>query len=327
MASFDQIALSIESDSSKESESEEVNIIENLENEMIIEDDEFIQPLHLNSKIVNDPPRVLSDPLLAGYNPFRSDFEVEYDNRAEDVLALLYHGFNGYEEVDDSEDGALLSELKVAIVDGYNMRLSERAKRKRVIKEHGLINIRKLHTWSSRIEFELGKDHFKHMMRFMQFTKCFEFDKLLASMSNFNSIRAQTNKLLNYRHQGMRLLKSYELYEKLLKHRQESVRNVKSKSFPIFSMPCQPKKPAAPLKIYHLPGFKQLNGSEVTLCSNQRLVPKDFLKFKQALISECEKSNGLRLAVARTLIKIDVNKTRKLFDYLMENGLIWKPKE
>lgn len=72
-----------------------------------------------------------------------------------------------------------------------------------------------------------------------------------------------------------------------------------------------------------LQSFKQLNESEVTLCSSNRILPNLYLKFKNLLITECEKSRGLKLSQARSLLKIDVNKTRKIYDHLIDAGLIW----
>ena len=43
------------------------------------------------------------------------------------------------------------------------------------------------------------------------------------------------------------------------------------------------------------------------------------------MIGECIKKNGLRLLDARKLLKIDVNKTRKMYDYLIHTGDIWQP--
>lgn len=63
--------------------------------------------------------------------------------------------------------------------------------------------------------------------------------------------------------------------------------------------------------------------SEVTLCSSHRILPSLYLKFKNLLITECEKSGGLKLSQARSLLKIDVNKTRKIYDHLIDAGLIW----
>ena len=61
------------------------------------------------------------------------------------------------------------------------------------------------------------------------------------------------------------------------------------------------------------------------LCCNARVVPDTYLSSKSLMINECIKRNGLRLLDARKLLKIDVNKTRKMYDYLILNGDIWQP--
>jgi len=58
------------------------------------------------------------------------------------------------------------------------------------------------------------------------------------------------------------------------------------------------------------------------LCSRVRLVPESYLEFKDTLINECNKLGYLQLAQARTLIRIDVNKTRKIYDFLLSEHLI-----
>jgi len=57
-------------------------------------------------------------------------------------------------------------------------------------------------------------------------------------------------------------------------------------------------------------------------CSQVRLVPESYLEFKNVLINECNKLGYLRLAQARALIKIDVNKTRKIYDFLASERFI-----
>ncbi|XP_059179548.1 transcriptional adapter 2-alpha-like [Physella acuta] len=84
------------------------------------------------------------------------------------------------------------------------------------------------------------------------------------------------------------------------------------------------KRTAPRLQIDGLPGYDKLNEAEKELCSEARLVPDAYLEFSKLLISECAKNGFLRLAQARTLIKIDVNKTRKLYDFLVSNGQINK---
>ena len=40
------------------------------------------------------------------------------------------------------------------------------------------------------------------------------------------------------------------------------------------------------------------------------------------MIAECEKNGSLKLKEARKLCRIDVNKTRKIYNLLLEKGLI-----
>lgn len=60
------------------------------------------------------------------------------------------------------------------------------------------------------------------------------------------------------------------------------------------------------------------------LCSVARLMPNAYLDFKTILINDCRREGFLRLARARNLIKIDVNKTRKIYDFLLKHGVISK---
>ena len=81
----------------------------------------------------------------------------------------------------------------------------------------------------------------------------------------------------------------------------------------------------APLDIVGLSKYDQLSSEERQLCSDNRVVPEIYLQIKQIMIQECLKQEGLRLADIRPLVKIDVNKTRKLYDYFLQNELIYKP--
>lgn len=73
-----------------------------------------------------------------------------------------------------------------------------------------------------------------------------------------------------------------------------------------------------------LSNYDKLNNVEQELCSTIRIVPNAFIAYKQLLTTENNKLGYLRLADARKLIKIDVNKTRVLYDFLVEHGFINK---
>lgn len=71
--------------------------------------------------------------------------------------------------------------------------------------------------------------------------------------------------------------------------------------------------------------FTELTPSEAELCLSVGVNPEFFLNTKRVLWADCKKSNGMVLKRARKLVKIDVNKTRKIFDFFMEQGILWPP--
>ena len=85
------------------------------------------------------------------------------------------------------------------------------------------------------------------------------------------------------------------------------------------------RRSMAPLDIVGLPCYDKLSPPERELCSEQRVYPEVFVEIKQMMIEECMRQNGLRLADVRKSCKIDVNKTRKIYDYFIKNELIYKP--
>ena len=85
------------------------------------------------------------------------------------------------------------------------------------------------------------------------------------------------------------------------------------------------RRTCAPLDIVGLPKYDQLSIEERQLCSEHRGLPQIYLEIKQIMAQECLKHDGLRLADIRPLVKIDVNKTRKLYDYFLQRELIYMP--
>ena len=68
--------------------------------------------------------------------------------------------------------------------------------------------------------------------------------------------------------------------------------------------------------------FLDILFSSLQLCSYCRFQPEAYLQLKRQLIQEYKRSGKLNLADARKLLKIDVNKTRKLYDLLVSKSLI-----
>lgn len=80
----------------------------------------------------------------------------------------------------------------------------------------------------------------------------------------------------------------------------------------------------APIQVLGMPGYDKLTESERELCSSIRLVPITYLELKELLIAENNKLGHIKLQTARRMLKIDVNKTRKLYDFLVTEGYITK---
>lgn len=71
---------------------------------------------------------------IVGFMPKRGDFDIEYDNDAELLLAEME--FNE----DDKESD---KQMKFKLLDIYNARLDERLKRKKFVIERNLLDLQK----------------------------------------------------------------------------------------------------------------------------------------------------------------------------------------
>ncbi|ELU07914.1 hypothetical protein CAPTEDRAFT_132232 [Capitella teleta] len=295
------------------------------------------------SAVCDDPPRPSEGSStyqdMSGYMPARGDFLTEFCNFAENELSDIE--FNKLDQEFDRK-------LKFAVVDIYNNVLRERFKRKRIIRDHGLINI-KHHNCESH-SF-MHPRLLEQLRVFMQLSQPEDWEKQMQALNYEAELRSCIRQLQQYRAAGIQHLSSAKIYNKLLQRRQEEMsfrsghRSIMQsaqsdalcedwlnknnvfdriqRGIPVSAHP-PVRKPAPPLQISGLPAFEKLNESERKLCSSVRLVPESYLEFKKILTNECCKHGYLRLATARTLIKIDVNKTRKLYDFLLKQKLISK---
>ncbi|KAI4500369.1 hypothetical protein M0802_004331 [Mischocyttarus mexicanus] len=294
---------------------------------------------------LEEPPRFASDTLncrmLAGYNPARSDFEVNFDNHAEQLVSELnYDEFDS----DDARIKELGRSLQVAIVQAYNNRLKERKRRRKIIRNHGLISIRRTISSLQKYEFTITRGIAERLLIFMQLTGGMDFDYLMEGLHRSGELKNYIRRLFDFRSNGIKYLFSASTYQKLLKLRQENEKERKQylsnpeyswkNILPDTGIMCSnlsvtqntsQRRAAPPLVINGLPGYERLTKEERLLCSVTRIIPTSYLDYKHILITENKKAGSLRLAQARVLLKIDVNKTRKIYDFLADEGYINKP--
>lgn len=296
----------------------------------------IVTPYLYSMDVSTNPPRNnQSDQHLAGYNAHRSEFELSYDHNAESIFNI--------EDSYSDDDDECMDALKVALVNALNTRLRERKRRYEIIQHQGLIMPNKLISWVQKFDKYLTRQKSERLLQFMQFMTGMQFDAFMEALSSEAELFQRLNKLTEYRKNGIRTLYCVKLYKELKKEHDlvmkeqkyntmlmmkkfESQSPVKSKmSFSRDPQVKKYKRQMTPLEIVDLPGFHLLSDSEKVLCSNLRLLPENYLEIKEQLIAENNKLGFLRLLDARRIVKIDVNKTRKIYDYLITEGFISKP--
>ncbi|KAI8069770.1 uncharacterized protein B0P05DRAFT_550803 [Gilbertella persicaria] len=82
------------------------------------------------------------------------------------------------------------------------------------------------------------------------------------------------------------------------------------------------RKPANPLNIQDADGVHLLTEEEQVLCSTLRIMPRPYLVIKDTILKEYAKHGFMKRRQARSLIKIDVNKTSRIYDFFVESGWI-----
>ncbi|KAK0086957.1 hypothetical protein PV326_005386 [Microctonus aethiopoides] len=302
---------------------------------------------------LEEPPRYgINTPnnrLLAGYNPARSDFEVNFDNHAELLISEMKYNEFLHNDDDKIVDYNLGINLQMAIIDSYNNRLKERARRNKIIRDHGLIAFRRTISWLNRYDATITRTISEKLLIFMQLVNGMEFDYIMEGLHHAGELRNYLNRLSELRKNGLTQFSSVPMYQKLLKSKQENdkerrlymnnieyswrsvlpenMTNNSNNNSPMINSTFSHRKLPQPLEIKGMPGYDKLMDSERDLCSNARIVPESYLDFKQLLITENKKHTSLKLAQARGLLKIDVNKTRKIYDFLAEHGYINKPSQ
>ncbi|XP_057666509.1 transcriptional adapter 2-alpha-like isoform X1 [Diorhabda carinulata] len=296
---------------------------------------ELVVPYRFRLADTDEPPRYLSNTVgfksLAGYNPARSDFEIEFDKGAEDILSNL-------EFVDEDDPHyELLTKLQCSLVEAYNRRLQERQRWKNLIRSHGLLLVRKTHSWLKRYDNTINKNIYEKMIRFMQLCKPMKFEMLMEGLHRVGELKLHISRLINLRKIGITTLAEGRLYFKLKQSHEANKKSLKlfrqdpalnwkackDSNFTIISK-CNRRRSFAPIEISGMPGYSKLSPQEADLCSTVRLVPVTYFQLRDTLVSECRKNGSVSLQTARKLLKIDVNKTRKLYDFLLQEGYIQK---
>jgi transcriptional adapter 2-alpha len=288
---------------------------------------------------IEEPPRfvagTLNFKLMAGYNAARSDFEINFDNHAELLVANL-----NYKEFSPKDSYYELGqELQLALFGIYNSRLKERDRRRKIIREHGLISSRKTVSSFQRYAGTISKTLIERLRIFTQLVDGIQFDSILECLHRIGELKNYLRQFFHYRINGIQYFHSVPIFEELSKLRQHYEKERKQYINQIqynwhnviqnpnenilISSNISRRKIAPPLYLHPgMIGYEKLSGAEKELCSVARVLPEVYIDIKHLLISENKKCGSVKLAQARQLLKIDVNKTKKIHEFLIKEGYI-----
>jgi hypothetical protein len=154
------------------------------------------------------PPRpddiaAMSGAELAGFMPRRGDFDVEWENDAEQAVADME--FIAGESEEDKH-------LKLQVLAIYNSRLHERERRKEFVLSRKLWDYRKLHQAHQKLPRD-ERDLVHRMRLFERFHTPAEHQKFIEDLLKAKRLRKEIARLQMYRRMGIRTLAEAEKYE------------------------------------------------------------------------------------------------------------------
>lgn len=323
----------------------------------------YLAPLEPPIKKPKTPWAELASPLpslpanheIAGYMPLRCEFETEVDNEFEAQLKDFLF-------LDD--DVPAETRLKHALLECYSSVLDARQARRQFIFAHNLLDFKKQQSVEKSRNKE-DREVFQALRPFARFLNTHDFSLVHRGLVREEELKRRIYQLHEYRRHGLRTLSQVPAYENERKHFElylkgglisqstpplsksppptTSMTSFNSSLGPLTSARVTPvsaqvetppqaapgssssRKASAPLNISHYDGIELLSEKERHICSILRLYPRLYIEIKDTLIREHLKHGGLKRAQARAAIKIDVNKTSKLYDFFTSAGWIKPP--
>ncbi|KAG5518836.1 hypothetical protein PMAC_002366 [Pneumocystis sp. 'macacae'] len=280
---------------------------------------------------------------IQGYMPGRLEFETEYENDAELTIKDINFGD------DVSEDTEDVVELKLTILDIYNSKLNKRSERKRIILEHGLLDYKK-NIANEKKMTKNEKELINRIKAYARLQNASDYNAFSKGLLNELKIRKKISELQKWRQNGFTTLEEGQKYERDKIQKQLAMRNSislitsdrtisrhaknslklpqtissdESTSNQTKDSNSKPLKKQTTFSLSTSSGLHLLTPSEQTLCTQLRILPKPYLVIKETIFRKLIKTGDrLRKKKARELIKIDVNKTSKILDFMINQGWV-----
>lgn len=147
---------------------------------------------------------------VQGYMPGRLEFETEFLNEAEEAVQHMTFEPGAGTQANGELDPEI--ELKLAVVDIYNSRLTARIERKKILFEHNLLDYRK----NNAVEKKRSKEERELLNKAKPFARMMnhdDFDEFCKGLEYEHNLRLAITQLQEWRQNGIGDLKSGERYE------------------------------------------------------------------------------------------------------------------
>ncbi|KAF8840854.1 hypothetical protein BDN67DRAFT_967897 [Paxillus ammoniavirescens] len=246
--------------------------------------------------------------------------------------------------------------FKLTMIEMYNQRVAKRHEAKAVVFERGLLEYKKMQAAEKKRPKE-EKDIVQRLRAFARLQTAEDYEVFAADILYEAMLRKRIQELQHYRRLGLMTVADIDKYEMdnirriQLKanmsrdyyaserlsqlrtgtgkesegrrsHERESTPKPGAGAAATGTGP-PTRRPPAPLNLANSPSLHLLTPGEQALCSQLRILPKPYLVIKETLVREYARRGGkLRRREARDLVKIDVNKTSRVWDFLVQAGFL-----
>ncbi|KAL7103107.1 hypothetical protein ACP275_08G160700 [Erythranthe tilingii] len=264
----------------------------------------------------------------SGYNPKRQEFDVEYDNDAEQLLADMEFKEN---------DTEVERELKIRVLRVYSKRLDERQRRKDFVVERNLLDPSPFGELSQE-----EKEIVRKYDPFMRLHSKEEHEELIKSVISAHRIKRQMVELKVARAVGCRTSAEADRYfEQRRREAEDNARRkessqagqssqesrnipVSSDSFGTYSTTTSAGQgnSSTDLDSASVSATNLLSESEKKLCQEMGLVPRQYLKMQEQMSILILSGKIKTKSDAYAFFRIDPLKIDKVYNILMKKGIV-----
>lgn len=250
-------------------------------------------------------------PQVVGYWPLRGDFDIEYDNDAELILADMEFR---------PEDTPEQIELKLQVIEIYNSKLDERIYRKKVIISRGLLDAKAMQQKERKYTGE-EKELYNILRPFLRFQTLEEHDHTVRLLVRERKLRTRLFQLMIWKALGLEKVEDITKYEERA-YRIDSYKEQMRQDDPCRRLERRLRNPQLDHELNNLNISKVrisdfLEDREVQFCEALQLPPVAYFLAKRVLLHELACNPSYTLDDMCGELKIDGIKHGRIFDLLL----------